>query len=101
MTDSVSDLDADGMLLYDARSDAGGLDAFRDHHYDKDIGLGVYDIHSPRVPPVAEMAGHLRQATAMLDGGQVHRRSSTGNVRRHTVIIIQVVPVFDGHRPPA
>ena len=27
----------------------------------------MYDIHSPRVPPVAEMAGHLRQATAMLD----------------------------------
>ena len=65
--DSVSDLDADVMLIYNARADAEGLDAFRDHHYDKDVGLGVYDIHSPRVPPVAEMAGHLRQATALLD----------------------------------
>ena len=65
--DAVSDLDADVMLIYNARSDAEGLEAFRDSGYDKDIGLGVYDIHSPRVPPTEEMAEHIRRAVLVLD----------------------------------
>ena len=65
--DAVSDMEADVMLLFNARSDAESLDAFRDHGYDKDVGLGVYDIHSPRVPPAAEMAARLRDAAAVLD----------------------------------
>ncbi len=65
--DAVSDLDADVMLIYNARSDAEGLEAFRDSGYDKDIGLGVYDIHSPRVPPTEEMAEHIRRAASVLD----------------------------------
>ena len=65
--DAVSDLDADVMLIYNARSDAEGLEAFRDSGYDKDIGLGVYDIHSPRVPPTEEMAEHIRRAALVLD----------------------------------
>ena len=64
---AVSDLDADVMLIYNARADAEGLEAFRDCGYDKDIGLGVYDIHSPRVPPTEEMTQHLRRAATILD----------------------------------
>ena len=64
---AVSDLDADVMLIYNARSDAEGLEAFRDSGYDKDVGLGVYDIHSPRVPPAEEMAEHIRRAASVLD----------------------------------
>ena len=65
--DAVSDMEADVMLLFNARSDAEGLDAFRDHGYDKEVGLGVYDIHSPRVPPTEEMASSLRDAATVLD----------------------------------
>ena len=65
--DAVSDLDSDVMLLYNARSDAEALDGWRDHGYDKELGLGVYDIHSPRVPSVEEMTGRIREATAMID----------------------------------
>ena len=65
--DAVSDMEADVMLLFNARSDAESLDSFRDHGYDKDVGLGVYDIHSPRVPPAEEMADRLREAAAVLD----------------------------------
>ena len=65
--EAVSDMEADVMLLFNARSDAESLDTFRDQGYDKDVGLGVYDIHSPRVPPVEEMVGRLQEAAAVLD----------------------------------
>ena len=65
--DSVSDLDADVLLIFNARSDAEGLEAFRDSGYDKEIGLGVWDIHSPRVPSTEEMIEHTREAAAMID----------------------------------
>ena len=65
--DAVSDMEADVMLLFNARSDAESLDGFRDRGYDKDLGLGVYDIHSPRVPPTAEMVGRLEEAAAVID----------------------------------
>ena len=63
----ISDLDADVLLIENARSGAELLEVFRDYRYDKQVGLGVYDIHSPRIPTAAEMAEHLREATAVLD----------------------------------
>ena len=65
--ESVSDLEADVLLIFNARSDAEGLEAFRDSGYDKEIGLGVYDIHSPRVAPTEEMTDNIRQASTVLD----------------------------------
>ena len=38
------------------------LDAFRDFDYPSQIGPGVYDIHSPRVPSVDELEALLEQA---------------------------------------
>ena len=32
--------------------------------YPREVGPGVYDIHSPRVPGAEEIVGHLRTATA-------------------------------------
>ena len=60
--EAISDLDADVISIENSRSDAELLEVFRDFEYDKGIGLGVYDIHSPRVPPSEEMAHRLRQA---------------------------------------
>ena len=65
--EAISDLDADVISIENSRSDAELLEAFRDFHYDKEIGPGVYDIHSPRVPPAEEMAARLQQATSVLD----------------------------------
>lgn len=42
------------------------LQAFKDLSYPYDIGPGVYDIHSPRVPPVAEMVELLHRATEVI-----------------------------------
>jgi 5-methyltetrahydropteroyltriglutamate--homocysteine methyltransferase len=48
-----------------ANSRSGGelLDVFKQTGYDKEIGPGVYDIHSPRVPPEVEIAAMLRATT--------------------------------------
>ena len=69
--EAVSDMEADVMLLFNARSDAESLDTFRDQGYDKDVGLGVYDIHSPRVPPTEEMVGRLQEAAAVLEASHL------------------------------
>ena len=65
--EAISDLDADVISIENSRSDAELLEAFRAFRYDKEIGPGVYDIHSPRVPPAEEMTAHLEEATAVLD----------------------------------
>jgi 5-methyltetrahydropteroyltriglutamate--homocysteine methyltransferase len=69
--DAISDLDADVLSIEHARSDEELLGVFRAHGYDKGIGPGVYDIHSPRVPPAAEMAASLRATLGVLAPAQV------------------------------
>jgi 5-methyltetrahydropteroyltriglutamate--homocysteine methyltransferase len=59
--DHISALDADVLLIWHARSHAELLEYWRERGYDKDIAPGVWDIHSPRVPPSEEMAGMLRE----------------------------------------
>ncbi len=65
--EAISDLDADVISIENSRSDAELLGAFHAFKYDKEIGPGVYDIHSPRVPPADEMGGRLREAMKVLD----------------------------------
>ncbi len=60
--ESIAAMDADVITLETSRSDMELLDAFEAFAYPNDIGPGVYDIHSPRVPDVSEMAGLLRKA---------------------------------------
>jgi 5-methyltetrahydropteroyltriglutamate--homocysteine methyltransferase len=49
-----------------SRSHMELLDAFAQFKYPNDIGPGVYDIHSPRVPPPAEITDLLHRALAVL-----------------------------------
>ena len=64
--EAISDMDADVISIENSRSDAELLEVFRQFEYDKEIGPGVYDIHSPRVPSQPEIAERLREATAVL-----------------------------------
>lgn len=63
---SIAALDADVISIESARSRMQLLTAFREQGYPNEIGPGVYDIHSPRVPSVAEMAELLRLALKVL-----------------------------------
>ena len=60
--ESIAAMDADVITLETSRSDMQLLEAFEAFDYPNDIGPGVYDIHSPRVPDSHEMANLLRQA---------------------------------------
>ncbi|MDX9723130.1 MAG: 5-methyltetrahydropteroyltriglutamate--homocysteine S-methyltransferase [Myxococcota bacterium] len=53
--DAIAALDADVLSIEASRSRMELLDAFEDFAYPNDIGPGVYDIHSPRIPSVEEM----------------------------------------------
>ena len=62
IVDTIEDLDADVITIEHSRSHGGFLDYLEKHPYLKGLGLGVYDIHSPRVPPAEEMLSIIRDA---------------------------------------
>jgi 5-methyltetrahydropteroyltriglutamate--homocysteine methyltransferase len=64
-------LDADVISLESSRSRMELLAAFRDRQYPNEIGPGIYDIHSPRVPSAAEMLALLQAATESLSPSQL------------------------------
>ena len=59
---AIAALDADVITIETSRSDMDLLDAFVKFNYPNDIGPGVYDIHSPRVPTANEIEHLLRKA---------------------------------------
>jgi 5-methyltetrahydropteroyltriglutamate--homocysteine methyltransferase len=69
--EAVAALDADVVSIETARSQLELLDAFVRFKYPNEIGPGVYDIHSPRVPPESEMADLLDKALAVLSPSQL------------------------------
>lgn len=69
--DAIEALDADVLSIEHARSGQELLEIFRERGYDKGIGPGVYDVHSPRVPPVAEVKGALLAILDVLEPEQV------------------------------
>ena len=60
--DQIARMDADVISIEASRSGMELLDAFRDFDYPGEIGPGVYDIHSPRVPAVEELEQLLELA---------------------------------------
>ncbi len=59
---SIAAMDADVITIETSRSDMELLEAFEAFDYPNDIGPGVYDIHSPRVPDTAQMVTLLSKA---------------------------------------
>jgi 5-methyltetrahydropteroyltriglutamate--homocysteine methyltransferase len=62
----IADLDADVITIETSRSQMELLDAFVQFNYPNEIGPGVYDIHSPRVPTKEEMVALLNKAAGVL-----------------------------------
>lgn len=59
----IAVMDADVITIETSRSDMELLQGFGTFKYPNEIGPGVYEIHSPRVPGVQEMTALLRKAT--------------------------------------
>jgi 5-methyltetrahydropteroyltriglutamate--homocysteine methyltransferase len=69
--DAIAAMDADVISIETSRSKMELLEAFRSYKYPNEIGPGVYDIHSPRVPNVAEMTELLLLAREQLKDDQL------------------------------
>ena len=69
--EAIADMDADVISVEASRSKMELLDSFDEFDYPNEIGPGVYDIHSPRVPSVEEMEGLIRKALEVLDTDQM------------------------------
>jgi len=64
--DAIGAMDADVISIETSRSKMELLDAFKDYRYPNEIGPGVYDIHSPRVPDAGEVLALLAKARAVI-----------------------------------
>ncbi|MGG4181624.1 5-methyltetrahydropteroyltriglutamate--homocysteine S-methyltransferase [Virgibacillus pantothenticus] len=60
--DCIDDLDADVISIETSRSHGEIVSIFEENTYQKEIGLGVYDIHSPRIPSVDEIKQNINRA---------------------------------------
>lgn len=56
---AIDDMDADVITFEASRSDLQILDSLRENHFETEVGPGVYDIHSPRVPSIEEIVDAL------------------------------------------
>lgn len=67
----IAAMDADVITIETSRSDMELLRGFGEFAYPNEIGPGVYDIHSPRVPAVEEMVRLMRKAAAVVPAGNL------------------------------
>jgi 5-methyltetrahydropteroyltriglutamate--homocysteine methyltransferase len=63
---AIADMDADVLSIETSRSRQELLGDFASQGYPNQVGPGVYDIHSPRVPSVEEMASLMERASRVL-----------------------------------
>ncbi|SEP11349.1 5-methyltetrahydropteroyltriglutamate--homocysteine S-methyltransferase [Nitrosovibrio sp. Nv6] len=68
---AIADMDADVITIETSRSRMELLDAFGHFKYPNEIGPGVYDIHSPRIPQTREMLELLEKACQVIDPEQL------------------------------
>lgn len=58
---AIDNMDADVITFETSRSDLLMLDSLKEHHFKTQVGPGVYDIHSPRIPSVKEIKTALNK----------------------------------------
>jgi len=67
----IEKMDADVISIENARSGSELLEGFKEYRYPNEIGPGVYDIHSPRVPATQEIVAALTRMREVLDDRQI------------------------------
>lgn len=68
--DAIDGLDADVISIETSRSHGELVATFEENTYQKEIGLGVYDIHSPRIPSEEEIEQNITRALATISPQQ-------------------------------
>ena len=83
MIEAIADMDADVITIECSRSQMELLDVFADFKYPNEIGPGVYDIHSPRVPSVEEMSLLMEKAIKVIPKRNLWINPDCGLKTRH------------------
>jgi len=68
---TLEEMDADVITIETARSGNRLLKTFKDRGYNNEIGPGVYDIHSPRIPSVEEFKEQILQRLEVIDRAKI------------------------------
>ncbi|MCW8965587.1 MAG: 5-methyltetrahydropteroyltriglutamate--homocysteine S-methyltransferase, partial [Candidatus Pacearchaeota archaeon] len=68
---TIEEMDADVITIETARSGNKLLKVFHDTGYNNEIGPGVYDIHSPRVPTVNEFKGQIKERLQVVNESKI------------------------------
>ncbi|MBA2875249.1 5-methyltetrahydropteroyltriglutamate--homocysteine S-methyltransferase [Thermaerobacillus caldiproteolyticus] len=68
--EAIDALDADVISIESSRSHGELVHSFEIYRYEREIGLGVYDIHSPRIPTIEEVGENIERALQVLDHHQ-------------------------------
>ena len=68
---TIEAMDADVISIETARSGNELLKIFAEVGYKQEVGPGVYDIHSPRIPPVEEIVHQIEQLLEVLPAHQL------------------------------
>lgn len=79
----IADMDADVITIECSRSQMELLDAFSVYKYPNEIGPGVYDIHSPRVPTKDEILQLMKKAKKVIPSNQLWVNPDCGLKTRH------------------
>jgi 5-methyltetrahydropteroyltriglutamate--homocysteine methyltransferase len=80
---AIADMDADVISIETSRSQMELLEVFSDFKYPNQIGPGVYDIHSPRIPTVDEMERLLIKASELIPVKNLWVNPDCGLKTRH------------------
>jgi 5-methyltetrahydropteroyltriglutamate--homocysteine methyltransferase len=81
--ESIGEMDADVISIETSRSQMELLEAFVAYKYPNEIGPGVYDIHSPRIPSMEDIVILLEKAATVLDPAQIWVNPDCGLKTRH------------------
>jgi len=83
MIEAIADMDADVITIECSRSQMELLDVFANFKYPNEIGPGVYDIHSPRVPSEEEIYHLMKKAIAVVPFRNLWVNPDCGLKTRH------------------
>ena len=92
--DCIDALDADVISIETSRSHGELVSTFEENTYTKEIGLGVYDIHSPRIPSVDELKQNIQRALQSIPSNQFWVNPDCGlktRKEKETVNALQVM----------
>ncbi len=82
---AIDDMDADVITFEASRSDLQILDSLKESGFKTEVGPGVYDIHSPRVPSVEEIKSALHKMLSRVDSNKLWVNPDCGLKTRGTV----------------